>query len=352
MPLDTFSIAGNTLEQWTVALVAFAVSFLLIRILLSIVVRNAKRAAERIATKADDLAAKTLERWSTLMTLIVATAIAIQFIGLTQTGRAVVHGAVFVLGAVISIVSLEHVTLHVFRRFVFTRNEEAKQFADIGSLCIRIAFWVVGVLLILSNLGINVVSIVAGLGIGGIAVALAVQNILGDIFSAFSLYLDRPFRLGDFIVAGPHMGTVRKIGIKSTRIQALQGEEIVIPNRELTETRVQNFKRMHRRRVQFTFAVAYSTPPEHLEEIADFVRELIRTQEKTSLERAHFKEFGDAGFVFEVAYVIEDADHTVYMDIQQDLNVAILRWLRDHGIAIGRQAAILQMAPADTPSRS
>ncbi len=352
MRLDSFVIAGNPLQQWGIALAVFAASFLLLRMLLSILVRNAKLAAARTPTKADDAVAEAIGRWSVFMTVVLSLAIAVRFLNLTDAGKEAVHAAVFVLSVIVSVAALQYVTLHVFRRFVFERNDEAKQFADVGSLVIRIAFWTVGILLILSNLGINVLSLVAGLGIGGIAIALAVQNILSDIFSAFSLYLDRPFRLGDFIVAGPHMGTVRKIGIKTTRIQALQGEEIVIPNKELTESWVQNFKRMRRRRIQFAFSVAYSTPPERLPDIARFVRELIGANKKTSLERSHFKEFGDAGFVFETAYVVEDADYTLYMDIQQDLNVAILRWLQDQGIAIGRQAAILQMAPSELRSVS
>ena len=163
----------------------------------------------------------------------------------------------------------------------------------------RIVLWSVVLLMILDNLGVNITALVASLGIGGIAVALAVQNILGDIFASLSIALDRPFAIGDFIVVGDVLGTVEYIGLKTTRIRSLSGEQIVFSNADLLKSRIRNYKRMTERRVVFGFGVVYQTPHDKLERIPAMVREVIEAQPKTRFDRAHFKEYGDSALAFE-----------------------------------------------------
>lgn len=200
------------------------------------------------------------------------------------------------------------------------------------TLLARVVLWALGALFVLSNLGIEITSLIAGLGIGGIAVAFALQGILSDLFSSFSLYFDRPFRIGDFIVIGEHSGTVEKIGIKTTRIRTLQGEELVVSNAELTTTRVQNFKKMKERRIAFTFGITYETPHEKVVGINKQIEELFATTEGARLDRAHFTSFGDSALMFEVVYYVASSDYTEYLNVQQSINHGLMRAFAATGI--------------------
>ena len=188
------------------------------------------------------------------------------------------------------------------------------------SIIIKIALWVFGLILILSNLGVNVTSLVAGLGIGGIAIALAFQNILSDLFSSFAIYFDKPFAVGDFIVVGDKKGTVEKIGIKTTRLRALQGEELVISNQELTNAQIQNFKKMSERRINFAIGLTYDTSSEKLKRVPGLIKQIIDSSEGVRFDRVHFKEFGEFSLIFEIVYYIKSSDFVKYMNIQQSIN--------------------------------
>jgi small-conductance mechanosensitive channel len=179
-------------------------------------------------------------------------------------------------------------------------------------------------LIILGIFNVELSGVVVGLGVGGIAIALALQSILSDALSAFSIYFDRPFELGDFIVIGDFAGTVNKIGLKSTRVQLLQGEELVISNKELTSTAVRNFKKLQRRRIGFAVKVTYDTPSAKLKKIPEIISKIIGDTELTELDRVHFKQFGDFSLDFEVVYYITTGDYNKYMDVQQAINYGIL----------------------------
>ncbi len=180
-------------------------------------------------------------------------------------------------------------------------------------------------LIILGVFEIDLSGIVVGLGVGGIAMALALQNILSDALSAFSIYFDRPFEIGDFIVVGDYAGTVNKIGMKSTRIQLLQGEELIISNKELTTKSVRNFKKLKKRRITFTIKVTCDTPIEKLKKIPEIIAEVIKKIKKTELGTVHFRQFGDFSFDFDVVYYVKTGDYTKYLDIQQRINFGILQ---------------------------
>jgi small-conductance mechanosensitive channel len=189
---------------------------------------------------------------------------------------------------------------------------------------LQVIVYVFALLIILAIFEVNLSSVVVGLGVGGIAIALALQNILSDALSAFSIYFDRPFEIGDFIVVGDYAGTVNKIGIKSTRIQLLQGEELVISNKELTTTSVRNFKKLQRRRIVFTVKVTCDTPVEKLKKIPQIIAKILKETDMADLDRVHFRQFGDFSLDFEVVYYIKTGDYTRYMDIQQQINYGIL----------------------------
>ena len=195
-----------------------------------------------------------------------------------------------------------------------------------------VVIWLAGLLFLLDNLGMDVTAIVAGLGIGGIAAALAAQALLGDLFSYFVILLDKPFELGDFLIFGDVLGTVDKIGVKNTRIRSLGGELIIVPNHDLTSNRIRNYRHMERRRVVFRVGVVYGTLPEHLREIPQSIREIIEREQMTTFDRAHFASYGEWSLAFEVVYYVLSPDYNLYMDIQQRINLALYDVFAERGI--------------------
>lgn len=240
------------------------------------------------------------------------------------------------------------ITLAVARSFERQRstNPASATHLMLAGLVARIVLWSVAVLVVLDNLGFNITTLMASLGIGGIAVALAVQNILGDIFSSVSIALDKPFVIGDFIVVDSYMGTVEYVGMKTTRLRSLGGEQIIFSNNELLKNRIRNYKRMQERRVLFEFGVTYDTPVDQVRALPGMVREIVASDAlQTRFDRAHFKGYGDNGLLFEVVYFVLDADYNKYMDIQQAINLALLERLRDRGIAFANPVRVLRLAP-------
>lgn len=181
----------------------------------------------------------------------------------------------------------------------------------------------VAILIVLENFGFNIKTILAGIGIGGIAIAFALQAILGDILACFSIYFDRPFDIGDYITFNDISGNVKKIGIKSTKIDSLWGEEIIVSNKDLSNNIVKNYKRMQKRRIEFFFGVLYETPIEKLKMIPDIVREVIGEIEICQVDRVHFYKIGDYSFNFDVVYYVLDPDYSKYMEVQQQINFAL-----------------------------
>jgi small-conductance mechanosensitive channel len=199
---------------------------------------------------------------------------------------------------------------------------------------IQVLVFSVALLAILGVVGIDLSTIVVGLGVGGIAIALALQNILSDLFSAFSIYFDRPFEIGDFIVIGNYSGTVKKVGIRSTRIKLLQGEEMVISNKELLSQPVRNFKKLKRRRILFNLIVDNDTSIEKLKKIPDLIAKVIDKTEMAKLDRVHFRRFGTFGLDFEIVYFINTGDYKTYMDVQQHVNYGIYMEFEKEGISM------------------
>ena len=203
------------------------------------------------------------------------------------------------------------------------RDPEGATTLNLVGFAARAALWTVAVLLALDQLGFDVTALVAGLGIGSVALALAVQSILGDLFACAAIALDKPFVVGDFIVVDGLRGTVENVGLKTTRVRSLDGELLVFSNADLLKSRIRNFKRMRERRVQFALGITYTTPADKLRRLPAWLRETVLSQPRTRFDRAHFKEYGDSALVFEVVYYVLEADYNLYMDVQQSLNMAI-----------------------------
>lgn len=205
----------------------------------------------------------------------------------------------------------------------------------------RLALWTVALLLILDNLGVNITALLASVGIASIAIGLAVQNILSDLFASLSIVVDKPFMVGDFIIVDNFMGTVERIGLRTTQVRSLSGEVVVFANTDLTRSRLRNFKRMTERRVVLLVNVPYETEREKLARIPAILREVIEAQPTVRFDRAHFKEFGAYALVFEAVYWVLDPDYNLFMDIQQAVNFAVLDRFRAEGIGFAYPAQVM-----------
>ncbi|MGH8709284.1 MAG: mechanosensitive ion channel family protein, partial [Burkholderiales bacterium] len=196
----------------------------------------------------------------------------------------------------------------------------------------RVVVWALALLLALDQLGFNVTALVAGLGIGGIAVALAVQNVLGDLFASMAIVLDKPFQVGDFIIVGDKLGTVEKVGLKTTRVKSLWGEQLVFANAQLLNSQISNYKRMQERRIVFAVGVTYETPLEKLRAIPGWLKAAVEAQPNLRFDRAHFKEYADFALIFETVYYVLSPDYNLYMDRQQAINFAIYEKFASEGV--------------------
>ena len=197
------------------------------------------------------------------------------------------------------------------------------------SIMVLIVVWSVMLLSILANLGVDITALVASLGVGGIAVALAVQTVLSDVFASLSIGVDKPFEIGDFVVFGEVAGSIEHIGLKTTRIRSLSGEQVVCANADLLRQIVHNYKRMDTRRIVFKFGISYDTPSAKVRQVAEKVGDIIRATPKTTFDRAHFLGFDESQLTFEVVYIVQSSDYNQYMDIQQEINLQLLDALRE-----------------------
>ena len=213
-----------------------------------------------------------------------------------------------------------------------TEDREAVAAMDVLGFVLRVGVWTIVLLLMLDSLGINITALVAGLGVGGIAVALAAQNMLSDLFASLSIVLDKPFVVGDFLVIDDYMGSVERVGIKTTRLRSLSGEQLIFSNNDLLSSRIRNYGRMFERRAVFSLGVTYETPAEKLKCIPGIIREAIQSQEKVRFDRAHFHRYGDFALIFEAAYYVLSPDYNVHMDIQQAVNLIIYERFAAEGI--------------------
>ena len=331
-----FEYFGNTVQDYLLVLGAFVVSFGILKIFKDIVIRRLRKLAEASKNDFDDLLIEIIRSIGYPMYLLVAVGIALQFIEQPPFIKT--------LGFYITLVVIAYTVIRAVQQlvdYIFAKGIKKRlvQDADFDPSAVRVlsrvlkwVIWIIAILLLLQNFGYDITALIAGLGIGGIAIAFALQNILSDIFSSFSLYFDKPFSTGDFIIVGNDMGTVKHIGIKSTRLQTLQGQELVIPNKDLTGSRVNNYRNLEKRRAVFSFGIAYETPGEKLRAIPEIVKEIVGGIELAELDRVHFKEFGDFSLNYEVVYYANTTEYGVYMDMQQEINLQIKERLEKEGI--------------------
>ncbi len=335
MPLLDTVFYHNTVLTWIIAAGVMVLVFTVLRLLKAVLHRRFAAMAQKTATDVDDLVADLLRRIKLYFLLAVALYAGSQFLTLPETLKAFLQKLVIITFLLQAVVWGGAVLDFLIQRSRKQKGEEDKAglttFSALGFIG-RLALWSVALLLILDNLGVNITTLIAGLGVGGIAVALAVQSVLGDLFASMSIVLDKPFVIDDFIVVDDLRGTVKHIGLKTTRIASLGGEEIVFANSDLLKSRVRNFKRMQERRIVFTVGVTYQTPADKLEAIPGMIREIVEARERTRFDRSHFQAYGDFALVFETVYFMTVPDYAAYMDTQQAINLALYRKFAAEGI--------------------
>lgn len=332
-----YEFYNNTLQELILAGLVFLVVVLGLVLIKVVIFKRLGFFAQRSHTRVDDALLGGIAKISLVFYIAIALYFSTKQLVLPEIVVTGIKAIVLVCSVYEVIKLVERVVKYLLHKHLNRRRlptEEERKVSDLFFFFLKLILWILGALLILSNMGVNVVSILAGLGIGGLAVSLALQNILGDLFSSFSIAMDRPFQEGDFIIIGKDMGTVKKIGLKTTRIETLQGEELVISNNELTTSRVQNFKRMHRRRVVFMFDVLPDSSTDQLKKIPEIVKTAVLRHEKADFDRAHFQKFSEIGHHFEVVYFLNNSDHNFFMDTQQAINLEILDEFKKQGITL------------------
>lgn len=318
----------NPVEAWAAAGTAFAVIGVVLFIARTVLARRLAKIAERTATTADDAIVDLLRRTRYFFILTAAVAGAMLFLDLPDRA----HSIGRVLGTISLILQIA-IWGNGLITFWFRNYAEHKAESDISSRTTIAAFsfvaraimWVMLALVALDRLGFNVTTLITGLGVGGIAIALAVQNVLGDLFAALAIVLDKPFVVGDTISVDALTGTVEHIGLKTTRLRSVNGEQLIFSNADLLKSRIRNFKRMQERRVLFVTGVTYDTPAEKLSLIPTMIREAIQSQERVRFDRSHLTTFGDSAVNFESVYFVLTADYGVYADINQAVSLAVFR---------------------------
>lgn len=320
------SFFNNTLQDWLTAVAVGLLSTFALRLLQALVSKRLGKLAARTEMRWDDYVLEMLDGTRILIWLVTGAWLGSLWLELPGRANAVVQSA-FVIALLAQAglwgQRLVGAVLSDYRRRQLDKNPAGVTSLGIINFTAQTLLWSVVVLLILDNLGINVTALVAGLGIGGVAVALALQTILSDLFASLSIVLDKPFVVGDFLMVGDFLGSVEKIGLKTTRLRSLSGEQLVFSNNDLLSSRVRNFGRMQERRVVFKLGVTYQTPRERLQEIPGMIREAIESEENTRFDRSHFSAYGDFSLVFESVYYVLSADYNEYMDIQQSIYLKI-----------------------------
>ena len=325
---------GNRISDYLIACMALLVSFFIINIVIRYFIKQLKKISEKTSTTIDDFLVSVLEKLAIPFLYLLAIYVSIKSLTFHPYFERSLN--YFCLAIVIIFISRFIVMLvgYGFKTYLTKSGYDTALERSLQGILIvvKILVWGGAIIFFLDNLGFKISAVIAGLGIGGVAVALAAQTILKDLFSYFSIIFDQPFKIGDFIIVGDFMGTIEYIGIKTTRIRSLGGEMLIFSNSDLTDSRVRNYKLMDKRRVLFKLGVIYQTPLKQLKEIPKIIEGIIKSVKDAIFDRAHFFSYGDFSLIFEIVYYVVGADYNKYMDVQQEINYAIKEEFEKHKI--------------------
>ena len=325
---------NNPISQWLIAVGIFLFVLVALGSIKSYILKRLKVWVKTTDTEIDDLAVQVLSQTKKLFIVLVAVWAGSRVLDMPDF----LYNALEKIAIIVVILQIGiWATTALTKWLVIIGDKSARQgqvVTWIGSVewAGKFVIWTMVLLIGLENLGIDVSGLITGLGIGGIAVALAAQNVLGDLFAAFSIYIDRPFVIGDYLKVGDQMGTVETIGMKTTRLRSISGEELIFGNSDLVNSRIQNYGRLTERRANFTVGVTYDTPKDQAEKIPGMRQEIIEAQEDVRFDRAHFKEFGDSALIFETVYFVLVPAFGTKMAVQQTVNLELMKRFEEEGI--------------------
>jgi len=332
-----WSWQGNTLTAWLTALALFAGTTVVLGLVRWVVVRRLSAAALRTATWVDDLFVDMIRRTKDWFIIIVGLAVAVQGVVVLRPGVAsILHGA-FTIGVMLQVAiwgngAIKFWVVH-YRQ---TRGGDGTAVATVQGFAFlgRIALGTVLIVATLDFLGVKVTTFVAGLGITGIAIALAVQNVLGDLFAALAIVLDKPFVIGDAIAVDNIEGTVEHVGLKTTRLRSVGGEQVIVANADLLKSRIRNYRRLAERRVVLVFGLPHETDPGLATRVPGMLQEIVEHQKPVRFDRAHLKKIGESSLEYEVVYFVTTPDYLTHMNVQQAINFAVLERFRSEKVSL------------------
>ena len=326
---------NNALKLWLISSGIGICLFIILKLVIVFGKHQLEKIAPKTVSRIDDVVLTILNKTISLTIIIISIYIASLALNLSEyDSKIILNTLILVTLLQIALWGNALISFYITEYTNKKKETDAAAVTTVSSLSfIAKLILYTGLLLIaLDNLGFNVTTLVAGLGVGGIAIALAVQNILSDLFASLSIVLDKPFVVGDFIIINEYLGTVEHIGLKTTRIRSLSGEQLIFANNDLLNSRIRNFKRMYERRVVSTIGVVYQTSEEQLRKIPTFIKDIIKQQDQVRFDRSHFKGFGNYSLDFETVYWIKLADYNTYMDIQQAINLDIFQKFKKENI--------------------
>ncbi|MBU1359496.1 MAG: mechanosensitive ion channel family protein [Gammaproteobacteria bacterium] len=333
---DNLTFLGVSLTNIGLAVAVSLGSYLIISVVLRFAIGRMRKITARTANHFDDSLVEVIAATNRIFLVLASVLIGVSMLDLSDRWNSRVSHLWFIALAMQLGVWLTRAITVGLKRYQELHSTagmtQVSASATLLSWSLRTLLWATVLLAVLSNLGVNITAFVASLGVGGIAIALAVQNVLGDLFASLSIAVDKPFEVGDFIAFDSNLGSVQYIGLKTTRIRSLSGEQIIVGNTDLLKQVVKNYKRMAERRIVFKFGITYDATPEQAEAVPGIVKRLIGERDKLRLDRAHFQGFGDSSLDFEVVYYVKDPDFGLYMDEQQRLNLQLMRELSAIGV--------------------
>lgn len=334
---DFFSyvLLNNSIYDYTIALWIFVITYILVRIIRKYLLQKAKKLAEKTTSKRDDIIIRNIASISKLFYIVLCIYIPLQYISIGNKIDRTIE-IIFLIMIVREVSNILIKSIKIILEETLHKGKTGKKDKtkiNLFHIVAKIIIYVTGWLLLLSNLWIEITPLIASVWVMWIAIAFALQKILWDIFSSFSIFLDKPFEVGDFIIIGEDSGHVKDVWIKSTRIQTLQWQELIIPNAEMTWIRINNYGKMKKRRVNFTIGVVYQTDPSVLEKIPWMIQKIIEDTEYTEFTRAHFIEFWKSDLIFEIVYYINTNEYSIYRDTHQRVSLDIMKKFKKEKIS-------------------
>lgn len=318
----TTIILNNSIENYILAVIFLAAVYFSVKIFDRFILKKMDLLIKRFSQSFSKLLKKIIKRRIYPLLYLLAFFLAFRQLETVPQLDNFVNLILMILTVIFIVLTLLDIISYSLKKYWAKkdRSEEQLKVLNVTLFLIKILIWTIALIFVLDNLNIQITGLVTGLGIGGIAIAFAAQSVLTDLFNYFTIFFDKPFDIGDFIITGNYKGTIEHIGIKTTRLRSLSGEQLIISNTDLVNSRINNYKRMQRRRINFNFGLTYDTPLWKIKEIPGIIEEIIKSIEKTEFDRAHFAQYAESSLLFDVVYFVKDSDYKTYMDIQQQIN--------------------------------